>query len=73
MTDTLILCISAVLAGIINSVAGGGTLLTFPALTYVLGGAGDAAVIANATSTIALFPGSLAAVWGYRRELQGTR
>ncbi len=73
MTDSLILCISAVLAGIINSVAGGGTLLTFPALTYVLAGAQDAAVIANATSTIALFPGSLAAVWGYRKELQGTR
>ena len=73
MTEQLILCVSAVLAGIINSVAGGGTLLTFPSLTYVLGPSEDAAVIANATSTIALFPGSLAALWGYRRELQGTQ
>ena len=73
MTEHLILCVSAVLAGIINSVAGGGTLLTFPSLTYVLGSGDEAAVIANATSTIALFPGSLASVWGYRQELKGTR
>lgn len=73
MFDTLILCSAAVLAGVINSVAGGGTLLTFPALMYVLGSREDTAVIANATSTIALFPGSLAAVWGYRNELKGTR
>ena len=73
MTEQLILCVSAVLAGIINSVAGGGTLLTFPSLMYALGGAEDSAVVANATSTIALFPGSLAAVWGYRHDLKGTR
>lgn len=73
MPELLILCVSAVLAGIINSVAGGGTLLTFPSLTYVLGSGDEAAVIANATSTIALFPGSLASVWGYRQELKGTR
>ncbi len=73
MFEHLILCVSAVLAGIINSVAGGGTLLTFPSLTYVLGSGDEAAVIANATSTIALFPGSLASVWGYRQELKGTR
>ncbi len=73
MFEHLILSVSAVLAGIINSVAGGGTLLTFPSLTYVLGSGDEAAVIANATSTIALFPGSLASVWGYRQELKGTR
>ncbi len=73
MLEHLILSVSAVLAGIINSVAGGGTLLTFPSLTYVLGSGDEAAVIANATSTIALFPGSLASVWGYRQELKGTR
>ncbi len=73
MEDTLLLCAAAVIAGVVNSVAGGGTLLTFPALLYVLGESGDMAVVANATSTIALFPGSLAAVWGYRQDLQGTR
>lgn len=73
MTEQFLLCASAVLAGIINSVAGGGTLLTFPSLMHALGDSDDAAVIANATSTIALFPGSLAAVWGYRHDLKGTR
>lgn len=73
MEDTLLLCTAAVIAGVVNSVAGGGTLLTFPALIYVLGESGDMAVVANATSTIALFPGSLAAVWGYRQDLRGIR
>ena len=48
-----------------NAVAGGGTLLTFPALLTVV-----SPVVANATSTVALVPGSLASVWGYRFELR---
>lgn len=68
----VILCVAAALAGAVNSVAGGGTLLTFPALTLVLGPTAAATVTANATSTVALFPGSLAAIWGYRREVAGT-
>ena len=66
------LCAAALAAGVINSVAGGGTLLTFPALALSLGENAEAAVVANATSTTALFPGSLASVWGYRREFRGT-
>jgi uncharacterized membrane protein YfcA len=58
------LCLSAFLAGAMNSVAGGGTLLTFPALTAVVSPA-----VANATSTVALLPGSFAGALGYRREL----
>jgi len=58
---------AAFLAGIVNSMAGGGTLLTFPALLS----AGLPAVTANATSTVALVPGSLSAFWGYRSEVQG--
>ena len=65
------LCLAAFAAGAINSVAGGGTLLTFPALTWILGSSAAAAVTANATSTVSLFPGSLAACWGYRREMAG--
>src|ERR1700730_10683023 len=60
--------LSAFAAGVINSVAGGGTLLTFPALLAALGPGGE--VIANATSTVALVPGSLAGVGGYRREMR---
>ena len=69
ITELIVLCASAMLAGIVNSVAGGGTLLTFPALVWTLGNP----VIANATSTTVLFPGSLAAIWGYRREVANQR
>jgi hypothetical protein len=68
----LFLIVSAFGAGLMNSVAGGGTFLTFPALIF----SGVPAVMANATSTVALFPGSLASAWAYRREfptLEGLR
>lgn len=69
MTKLLLLCVSSLLAGIVNSVAGGGTLLTFPVLVWTLG----TSVGANATSTTVLFPGSIASAWGYRRELAAQR
>src|SRR6185436_4093178 len=59
---------AALLAGMMNSVAGGGTLLTFPALIWL----GLAPINANATSTVALWPGLLSAIWGYRREMRQT-
>jgi uncharacterized membrane protein YfcA len=59
------LSLSALAAGVINAVAGGGTLLTFPTLLTVV-----TPVVANATSTVALVPGSLAGAWGYRREFR---
>ncbi|MBI3469221.1 MAG: sulfite exporter TauE/SafE family protein [Planctomycetes bacterium] len=65
-TQGLVLFVAAVLAGAINAVAGGGTLVTFPALLWAIGDA----KFANATSTLALWPGSLGGVWGYRRELR---
>ncbi len=64
----LLLCLSALLAGVLNSVAGGGTLFTFSALLTVVD-----PVTANATSTVALVPGSLAGAWGYRREMGDSR
>jgi uncharacterized membrane protein YfcA len=60
----LALCVTAFLAGAMNSIAGGGTLLTFPALTSVI-----SAAAANGTSTVALMPGSFAGTLGYRKEL----
>src|SRR3990170_6809954 len=63
----LVVFIAAFVAGAINSVAGGGTLLTFPALVWV----GLPSTIANATSTVAIWPGSLGGLWGYRRDLRG--
>lgn len=62
----LLLVGASALAGAINSVAGGGTLLTFPALI----GAGQLAKVANATSTVALWPGQLSSLWGYKEEIQ---
>ncbi len=59
----------SVLGGGINAIAGGGTLLTFPALV----GLGVPALTANATSTVALWPGALSSMWGYRGELRGAR
>ncbi len=75
LTHYLLLILAAALGGAINAVAGGGTLVTFPTLYSVLGGTSvaGAAVIANATSTVALVPGSLASAWGYRHELEASR
>ena len=56
---------ASMVAGAVNSVAGGGTLLTFPALLWM----GQSALVANATSTVALFPGQMSSLWGYRREI----
>jgi hypothetical protein len=52
-----------------NAIAGGGMLLTFPALI----GLGVPSLTANATSTVALWPGSVASMLGYRDELRGAR
>jgi uncharacterized protein len=59
---------SGVVAGAMNAVAGGGTIITFPTLIWT----GLAPINANATNTVALVPGALASVGGYRRELQET-
>ena len=68
-----LLLLAAFAAGAINSVAGGGTLLTFPVLLSVLGNVPNGSVIANGTSTVALVPGSLSAFWGYRGEVAGQK
>jgi uncharacterized protein len=56
-------------AGFVNAVAGGGTLLTFPALLY----SGMSPIIANATSTVAIWPGSVMSSWTYRQQLSENR
>lgn len=58
---------AGLLAGAMNAVAGGGSFVTFPALVF----AGLPPVIANATSTVALLPGTLASSWAYRDGLAG--
>jgi uncharacterized membrane protein YfcA len=65
----LVAAVAALLAGVMNSIAGGGTLLTFPALVA----AGLSPLAANATSTVALLPAALSSMLGYRTELTGVR
>ena len=65
-THLVILMAAAFAAGIINSIAGGGTLITFPVLIWL----GLDPKVANATSTVALWPGLFGGLFGYRRELE---
>jgi uncharacterized membrane protein YfcA len=66
----IVLFLAAVLAGALNSVAGGGSFISFPALLKV---GGIPAIPANATNTIALWPGAVASAFAYRRELAAQR
>jgi uncharacterized membrane protein YfcA len=63
----VVVAAAAFAAGLINSIAGGGTLVSFPALLWT----GRDSVLANATSTVALWPASLAGAYGFRREQKG--
>jgi uncharacterized protein len=62
----LLLTLAALGAGALNAVAGGGSFLTFPALVFT----GVPPIVANATSAVAVSPGYLGSVWGFRAELQ---
>jgi uncharacterized membrane protein YfcA len=61
--------VAAAAGAVMNAVAGGGTLVTFPALIAL----GVPPITANATSTVALWPGTMTSLWGYRAELRGAR
>lgn len=69
IADGVLLAVSAAGAGVVNAIAGGGTLLSFPALLAV----GVPAVAANATNTVALFPGQLASSLAYRGHIADER
>jgi uncharacterized membrane protein YfcA len=63
------LAAAAMAAGAINAIAGGGTLVTFPTLLFF----GTPAVVANATSTLALTAGTAGSVFGYRRHMHAVK
>ena len=65
LSQILLLFIAAIIGGTLNAVAGGGSFFTFPALVFT----GVAPIIANATSTVAIWPGSVASIGAYRREI----
>src|ERR1700758_4337921 len=60
------LTVAAFLAGVLNAVAGGGSFLSFPAFL----GTGILPVQANATNTVALWPGQLTSVAAYREDMR---
>lgn len=68
LPNTLIMIAAAFAAGLINAIAGGGTLFTFPVLIWL----GLDPKVANATSTVALWPGLFGGLFGYRRELENS-
>ena len=67
--NMIVLFGAALLAGALNSVAGGGSFLTYPALVF----SGVPLINANTTSTIALWPGTVASVGAYRKEIAAER
>lgn len=67
--QALLVCVAGVWAGMINTVVGSGTLVSFP----VLLGVGISPVTANVSNSVGLFPGSFVGAYGYRRELAGQR
>ena len=69
MLTALIILVAGFAAGAINSIAGGGTLVSFPALLWL----GRDPIVANATNAVALWPGSLAGAYGFRHELKTIR
>jgi len=59
------LAVAAFLAGVLNAVAGGGSFLSFPAML----GMKILPVQANASNTVALWPGQLTSIWAYRHDV----
>jgi uncharacterized protein len=64
LANAILLFVAALIAGAINSVAGGGGFIAFPSLVFT----GVNPIFANATNTVALWPGTLASAGAYRRE-----
>ncbi|HEV2350057.1 MAG TPA: sulfite exporter TauE/SafE family protein [Terriglobia bacterium] len=65
LVNGILLFLAAMLAGTMNSVAGGGSFVSFPTLIF----AGVLPIPANATSTVALWPGSVASISAYWKKL----
>jgi uncharacterized protein len=66
MLSITILIIAGLMAGMVNAIAGGGTLLSFPALVWL----GVPPIMANATATLTALPGYIASAWAYRHDIR---
>lgn len=69
ITDLLIALVAAFMAGLINAVAGGGTLVSFPVLMAL----GLPPVAANVTNTVALCPGYFGGIFAQRKDFAGQK
>jgi len=69
ITTLALLILAGFLGGTVNAVAGGGTFFTFPALMLI----GVPPVAANASGTVALLPGYITGVLGFREDIQGQK
>ncbi len=67
--NEIIIFLAALIAGFINAMAGGGTLVSFPVLLYV----GISPVVANVTNTVALVPGTVGGMWAQRKDFVSQR
>jgi len=69
LLEVLALLLASAIAGAVNAIAGGGTLVTFPTLLFF----GTPAIVANATSTLALVIGTSVSIYGYRQHLPAVK
>ena len=67
MDPLILVALAGVVAGAMNALAGGGSFVSLPALIA----AGVSPVLANTSSTVALYPGGMASAWAYRDGLAG--
>jgi uncharacterized membrane protein YfcA len=65
LPDLALLAVAGFAGGVLNAIAGGGSFLTFAAMVFT----GIPSIVANATSSVALFPGALVSAWTYRHDL----
>lgn len=68
MPSYILLFFAALLGGFLNSVAGGGMFIIFPALVFT----GVPSIVANASGSLAVIPGILTSAWAYRRDFRST-
>lgn len=67
LLNLLLIALAAVAAGAVNALAGGGTLITFPTLTFI----GVSAVVSNITNTVALLPGYIGGTIAQSKDIKG--
>ncbi|MEB3421936.1 sulfite exporter TauE/SafE family protein [Salipiger marinus] len=65
MLSIIILVVAGLAAGMVNAIAGGGTLVSFPALVWL----GVPPIMANATATLTALPGYVGSAWAYRQDI----